>query len=437
MSELFLFFSHVINSLFRYLQHEIGLKQIEWSQPKNDDKNCITNRDTNSSVVINNSVTSINDNSTNQLDINNSRGQPVRRRRKRTAPKIKVDPPVDSYEIDNFSLLNSSHILSAEKDENTESVQFSKINVINLMKNRKLIEKFIKELDKIVDMSISIGVSKINMTDVAKIGSNLLDKERKNSGCKLSEYNAMFDDQFYVEGIAFYYEISTVCYLNMQQNENDDPKIKQSVKYDLIKIIFGNEKRNIIMYDAKEHIKVLLKIYPELNHHLLAKIQDPCIAHWLLQPEVNCSLLNMVNQYTPECSSFISLLCSVKTLSFGSFALNHRMQSEAKTRACIECFLSHHIVLCQKEKLEWIGDGGILNIFLDVEMPIQSILASMEVIGFPVDSNKLFDLSQTLALRAREMENEIYKINGRKFNIASTLEVTKVFLSNVTLHEHF
>lgn len=61
-----------------------------------------------------------------------------------------------------------------------------------------------------------------------------------------------------------------------------------------------------------------------------------------------------------------------------------------------------------------------------MEMPIQHALFQMESVGFPVNQRLLSALSQDMSMCAKKLENKIYALHGRRFNITSSREVAKV-----------
>lgn len=64
--------------------------------------------------------------------------------------------------------------------------------------------------------------------------------------------------------------------------------------------------------------------------------------------------------------------------------------------------------------------------FAEMEMPIQRSLFLMESKGFSANYNEMFALSEQLLEIMKRLESTIYKMNCRKFNIASSVEVANV-----------
>lgn len=64
--------------------------------------------------------------------------------------------------------------------------------------------------------------------------------------------------------------------------------------------------------------------------------------------------------------------------------------------------------------------------FTDVEMPIQRVLLTMELTGFPVNERKISEISLELENTLRNLENAMFQIHGRCFNVKSKTEKAKV-----------
>lgn len=61
-----------------------------------------------------------------------------------------------------------------------------------------------------------------------------------------------------------------------------------------------------------------------------------------------------------------------------------------------------------------------------MEMPIQQSLIAMEIAGMSVCPDQLSQLTGSIADLMRRLEGEMFKLHGRRFNVASAGEVAKV-----------
>ncbi len=75
------------------------------------------------------------------------------------------------------------------------------------------------------------------------------------------------------------------------------------------------------------------------------------------------------------------------------------------------------------------------SVYYEVDMPLVPILAKMEQTGIFVDAEVLDQISQTLDLRAKELETEIHKIAGESFNISSPKQLQVILFEKLKVHE--
>jgi DNA polymerase-1 len=73
------------------------------------------------------------------------------------------------------------------------------------------------------------------------------------------------------------------------------------------------------------------------------------------------------------------------------------------------------------------------RLFREVEMPLVSILADMELAGVRLDRELLSRLSKELLGRLNELETEIFRVVGHSFNVNSTQQLSKVLFDEMGL----
>jgi DNA polymerase-1 len=78
-------------------------------------------------------------------------------------------------------------------------------------------------------------------------------------------------------------------------------------------------------------------------------------------------------------------------------------------------------------------EKGQWQLFQDLEMPLVSILADMEISGVRLDTEFLEGFSASLAARLNEIEEDIYNQVGHPFNINSTQQLSKVLFEELGL----
>lgn len=74
-----------------------------------------------------------------------------------------------------------------------------------------------------------------------------------------------------------------------------------------------------------------------------------------------------------------------------------------------------------------------LSLYNDLELPLSTVLADMEYSGIKVDKTILDNIGNSLNTRIKELENEIYKLANKEFNIASPLQLGEVLFETLKL----
>ena len=76
---------------------------------------------------------------------------------------------------------------------------------------------------------------------------------------------------------------------------------------------------------------------------------------------------------------------------------------------------------------------GLAGIFFDLEMPLVGILADMEIAGIRLDAGQLRTYSAQLEVELSKVEEEIFTLCGRRFNVRSTKELQAVLFDELGL----
>ena len=92
------------------------------------------------------------------------------------------------------------------------------------------------------------------------------------------------------------------------------------------------------------------------------------------------------------------------------------------------------IIFALTEKLQkLIEENEQHTLYYDIELPLIKVLASMQILGFTLDSDELKKFGQSLALRINELEKEIYAEAGEEFNINSPKQLGVILFDKLGL----
>lgn len=170
---------------------------------------------------------------------------------------------------------------------------FSEISKINVFQHMEFFNQFESIVKSSLVISASVGVNQL-LRRAPVIGLSSLVKQQHGDDGDIDSYNCSFDDDKYVAGISLCIRDSEVFYLNLQNETSDDPTITFDMKVKFLVELFKIKNITMVMYDAKEQLKVLLKSLPQLRDVIRVQLRDPLVANWLLQPDVYGNLLTMV-----------------------------------------------------------------------------------------------------------------------------------------------
>ncbi|XP_065358466.1 DNA polymerase theta [Calliphora vicina] len=326
--------------------------------------------------------------------------------------------------IKNPIQLNASHILSCSKVD-TESSSFKSLDIIDICGDQQLFKAAFKEFMANKRLGFCLGIQQQCGKRKPIIGANLLlnqvaAAEKENEPTK--SYEFQLDDTNYLAGVGFCMSENVVYYMNMQQ-EGSCKGLTGEIKCKYLRMMLRSSEHTLLVYDAKEQMKILRKILKDIGEISVA-LEDPKVANWLLQPDKNHNLHSLAQQFAPECSSLVNLCGSGR--GYNSYGLDSDSAILAKVRSSIEACVAIHILKGQIENLERIGTGQLQKFFTELEMPLQMCLCNMEDVGFPTSSEALHKLFQQMVDSMKKLETKIYEMHGSRFNLGSSSAVARV-----------
>ena len=157
------------------------------------------------------------------------------------------------------------------------------------------------------------------------------------------------------------------------------------VEADTLKSILENEKISKRVYDYKN-------LYKE-NQNIKNIVFDAKLAGYVCNPSGSYEIERLLAEYATsvefenDADEFLKNACLFK-------------------KACDNLYNE-------------LKKTGQLKLFEEIEMPLAMVLGDMELTGFLVDKNGLFNMSEELAIRIAELEAKVYELVGYEFNLNS------------------
>jgi len=96
-------------------------------------------------------------------------------------------------------------------------------------------------------------------------------------------------------------------------------------------------------------------------------------------------------------------------------------------------FQAYSLNLLYKILDDKLKDRGLSKLYYDIELPLCSVLAAMEHVGFMVDKEALVKFGETLSISIKDIETQIYSLAGETFNIASPKQLGVVLFEKLLL----
>jgi DNA polymerase-1 len=187
--------------------------------------------------------------------------------------------------------------------------------------------------------------------------------------------------------------------------------------------------------------KTILKIGQNLKYdmNVLKKYQirvagplfDTLIAHYLINPEYRHNLNYLAETYLNYRTIHIEELIGNK----GKDQLNMR-------QASLDLLVDYaaedaDVALKLKNVFEkMIEENNFSDLFYKIEMPLVTVLADMEEAGVRLDIPALKESSLVLTKYLSEIEQEVFQMAGKEFNIASPKMVGEILFDHLKIVEN-
>lgn len=179
-----------------------------------------------------------------------------------------------------------------------------------------------------------------------------------------------------------------------------------------------------------QNIKYDLEVLAAYGVELAGEMFDTMIAHYLLQPELRHNMDYMAEVYLGYKTIHIDELIGPK--GKGQRSMRDLPPGEVYEYAAEDA----DITLKLKNILEpRLKEAGVWQLFTEVEMPLVRVLAAMEMNGVRLDTASLKETSQILTQRMTDIEQEIYRLAGEEFNIASPKQVGEILFGKMKIVE--
>ncbi len=212
------------------------------------------------------------------------------------------------------------------------------------------------------------------------------------------------------------------CYVPLYGPEG--PVLDEEEVRRRLKPVLEDSSLRMVAQNAKYDYKVLRR----WGVHLASLAFDTMIAAWLLDTTASSFGLDELAQSHLGYSTvhykdlFPDHRRGTPLPAFDTVALE-----EASRYAAEDADITYRLFGVFEPRLR---ERGFERLFYELEMPLVPVLAEMELAGIRIDTEMLGAYSRELEEHLGEIEEEIFELCGRRFNIASTRQLQEVLFTD-------
>ncbi|BAZ38846.1 DNA polymerase I [Calothrix sp. NIES-4101] len=227
------------------------------------------------------------------------------------------------------------------------------------------------------------------------------------------------DAQLVGIGCCWGIEADEVAYipLHHSQGENLDlattlAKLKPILESDKYPKTFQNAKFDRLIFKCK-------------GVNLAGVVFDPMLASYILNPDYSHNLNAITERYLGIIlTSYQDLVPKGKNI--GDIDIH-----KVAYYCCLQVYATFQLVIKLREELE--KNPISLKLLLEVEQPLEPVLAEMEYLGIRIDTAYLQELSQILETDLAKYEQQVYEIAEEKFNLGSPKKLSQILFEKLGL----
>jgi DNA polymerase-1 len=108
-------------------------------------------------------------------------------------------------------------------------------------------------------------------------------------------------------------------------------------------------------------------------------------------------------------------------------------KAEISATGDLACACADAVSRLRKALAPEIAEKGMEQLFNEIEMPLVSVLARMELAGVAVDTGSLHEMGESLSQEIHHLEEEIHKNVGHEFNIGSPAQLSEILFEEIGL----
>ncbi len=282
---------------------------------------------------------------------------------------------------------------SQRKNKNNDEKNNSKITKENyhLIKNEQELQKWLKAAEDKGEFAIDTETNSLDAHQAKLVGISM--SHAFGKGCYVPTGHKNFKNLD---------EIKILKIFKPYLEDKSIKKIGQNIKFDYI--IFN--KRGIDINSLEDTMLMSYVLDAGKNRHNMDTLAEIHLGHKTIQ--------------------FKDLVgTGKKQINFSEVDVNI-----AKDYAAEDADITYRLY---KNFLKSLQEENLLNIYEIFEKPLVKILAKMEIEGIKLDEKSLKNLSSKFKKKIKSLEQKIFKLSKKEFNIGSTKQLGEIMYNDLKI----
>ena len=177
-----------------------------------------------------------------------------------------------------------------------------------------------------------------------------------------------------------------------------------------------------------QNIKYDLIVLHNYGINVAGPLFDTMLAHYVLQPELRHNMDYLAEVYLHYRTIHIDQLIGPR--GKGQKSMRDLPPADVYRYACEDADITLRLKNVLEREME-VHNAS--RLFYEIEMPLVPVLVNLETNGVRIDTEALHETSRLFSARLAEIEQDIYRLAGETFNIASPRQVGEVLFDHLKI----
>ncbi len=315
----------------------------------------------------------------------------------------------------------AKRVFNVELSKATDSQATSSSGQLSMFSDAsKVALEITEEKEKLPLENISTVPHQYHLIKTAAERKSLINfLQKQDELCFDTETTGIDASEAEVVGIAFSYYKGEAYYVAIPA---DFEEAKAVIKE------FAPVFENTNVLKVGQNIKYDILVLKKYGITVSGPIFDTMLAHYLIEPELRHNMDVLAEQYLNYSPVSITELLGAK-------GKNQKNMRDLAPEEIVEyAGEDADITLQLKHKLlDEIKSNNLEKLLNEVEHPLAMVLADMEYEGVKIDENALAAMSKELQELSLKAQEDIFKIAGQEFNIASPKQLGEILFDKLKL----